>query len=80
MYISLRISRNIGEVQYGYVISKTHMVRLYLVWEINPLRHRGDGGVIVGREVPYLKTIEALIYLTKYVRPDTIFGGNLLRV
>ena len=56
------------------------MVILYLAWDTNPLRRRGDGGVIVGREVPYLKTIEALIYFAKYVRPDTIIGGDLLKV
>ena len=56
------------------------MVILYLVWDTNPLRHRGDGGVIVEHEVPSLKTIEALIYFAKYVRPDTIFVGNLLIV
>ena len=44
------------------------------------LRHMGDGEVIVGHEVPYLNTIKALIYLAKYVRPDTIVFGNLLRV
>ena len=80
MYISLLISRNIEEVQYGYIISKTHMVILYLVWDTNPLRFRGDGEGIVEREVPYPNTIKALIYLAKYVRPDTIFGGDLVRV
>lgn len=44
------------------------------------LRHRGDGEVIEEHELPYLNTIEALIYLAKYVRPDTIVFGNLLRV
>ena len=44
------------------------------------LRHRGDGEVIVEHELPYLNTIEALIYLAKYVRPDTIVFGNLLIV
>ena len=44
------------------------------------LIHRGDGEVIVGHELPYLNTIQALIYLAKYVRPGTIIFGNLLRV
>ena len=44
------------------------------------LRHRGDGEVTVRHELPYINTIEALIYLAKYVRPDTIVFGNLLIV
>ena len=56
------------------------MVILYLIWDINPWRGREDGEVIDGAEVPYLNTIEALRYLAKYVRPDIIFIGKLLRV
>ena len=43
-------------------------------------RHRGDGEVIVGHELPYLNTIQALIYLAKYGRPGTTIFDNLLRV
>ena len=80
MYISLYISRNIEEVQCGYIISKTQMVILCLTLDINPWRGREDGEVIDGAEVPYLNTIVALRYLAKYVRPDIIFIGKLLRV
>ena len=58
MYISLYIFRNIGEVQYGYIISKTQMVILYLIRDINPWRGREDGEMIGGAEVPYLNPSE----------------------
>jgi hypothetical protein len=46
----------------------------------NPFRSRGNGGMIVGHEVPYLNTTGALNYLAEYIRPDIIVVSKLLRM
>jgi hypothetical protein len=57
---------------------KTPMVVRSLEEDKDPFRPRSDDEKPLGPEVPYLRDIGALMYLTNWTRPDIAFTVNLL--
>lgn len=64
-------------------MDKTHPLNtLITVRSLNSkkdiFRPKENDGDIISPKVPYLNTIEALLYLTQYTRPDIAFSVPLL--